>query len=453
MKRSVFISHSSKDKLIGEEVCRFLEAHGIPCWIAPRDVTPGKNYGAAIVDAIDECPVFVLILSSDSNKSGQVVREVERAASSDSIIIPFRVEDVQPSRNLEFYVSSAHWLDAVTKPLDKHLGELLKAIQDWRESGVTRAAPTASESTAPSPPSAPAIAPGHPWWLIPAVAGTVGLILVGLIIYALVRSSRKREEAGPSIALQVTPSPSITIAPVIEPSPTVAETLATPSFTPLPGPTTVPTATMSPVTFASPIRRRPGESVGSAEHAPTVAPTLAPTPLPGNKTLERGAPPVIREVAASSEMKVGGVARAAGLAFDGNTATAWLPKKDGIGESISVHFKSPATITSVSILNSAIPGPVAHNRVRTVRMTFNDGATQVLTFEDKMMPQRFEVQRPAPIQWIKFEILSVFPGKNGHTPIAEIAFNRDIANPVGESVERQQPEPRRRRSPPPKSGY
>src|SRR6266487_2424157 len=84
MKRTVFISHSSKDKAIGEEACHFLEANGVSCWIAPRDVTPGKNYGAAIVDAIDECGVFVLILNDDSNKSGQVVRGVERAALRDS---------------------------------------------------------------------------------------------------------------------------------------------------------------------------------------------------------------------------------------------------------------------------------------------------------------------------------------------------------------------------------
>jgi hypothetical protein len=52
MKRTVFISHSSKDKAIGNEICRFLEANGISCWIASRDVTPGKNYGAAIIDSI-----------------------------------------------------------------------------------------------------------------------------------------------------------------------------------------------------------------------------------------------------------------------------------------------------------------------------------------------------------------------------------------------------------------
>ena len=54
MKRTVFISHSSKDNAIGDEICRFLEANDISCWIAPRNVMPGKNYRAAIVEAIDE---------------------------------------------------------------------------------------------------------------------------------------------------------------------------------------------------------------------------------------------------------------------------------------------------------------------------------------------------------------------------------------------------------------
>ena len=59
--------------------------------IAPRDVTPGKNYGAAIIDAISECEFFVLILSSRSNDSQQVVGKVERAASTQSVLIPLPV--------------------------------------------------------------------------------------------------------------------------------------------------------------------------------------------------------------------------------------------------------------------------------------------------------------------------------------------------------------------------
>jgi TIR domain len=158
LKRTAFISHSSKDKAIAETVCRFLEAKGISCWIAPRDVTPGKNYGAAIVEAIDECKVFVLILSGESNQSGQVVREVERAANANSVIIPLRVEPVQPSRDLEFYVSSSHWLDATDMPLEKHLGALVDAIRNWHTPSTPQEKSAASEISSPVVTAAPKIA-------------------------------------------------------------------------------------------------------------------------------------------------------------------------------------------------------------------------------------------------------------------------------------------------------
>jgi hypothetical protein len=193
--------------------------------------------------------------------------------------------------------------------------------------------------------------------------------------------------------------------------------------------------------------------------SPISSPSIAATPPLANEAAEPvpAAAPVIKEVAASSELKVGNAPRRPSLAFDGNPTTAWVPKDDGVGESLSVHFQSPATITSVSILNSAMTDEAhyrVHNRVHTLRLTRSDGSTQVLTFEDRLKGQRFELQHPAPTEWIKFEILSVFRGeKNSHTPIAEITFNRAVSNPIRESVEQQQSEPRRRRSPPPNSKY
>ena len=41
MAHDAFISYSSKDKTIADAVCARLEARGIRCWIAPRDVRPG----------------------------------------------------------------------------------------------------------------------------------------------------------------------------------------------------------------------------------------------------------------------------------------------------------------------------------------------------------------------------------------------------------------------------
>ena len=204
MKRIAFISHSSKDKAIGEAVCNFLESHGIPCWIAPRDVTPGKNYGAAIVDAIDECAVFVLVLSGESNKSGQVVREVERAASTNSVIIPLRVEPVQPSRDLEFYVSSSHWLDATEKPLEKHLNTLVDAIGNWQTRGGTQ------DRATPEPPAPVRSAPTRSGKrLLIGSAIVVALVLCASIIFFATRPrSKPRDEATPPpTASAVSPTP------------------------------------------------------------------------------------------------------------------------------------------------------------------------------------------------------------------------------------------------------
>ena len=81
MSDDVFLSHSSKNKTVADAVCATLEGRGIRCWVAPRDIPAGANWGAAIIDGIAGSKVMVVILSSDSNISPQVMREAERAVN------------------------------------------------------------------------------------------------------------------------------------------------------------------------------------------------------------------------------------------------------------------------------------------------------------------------------------------------------------------------------------
>src|SRR5579862_9572582 len=117
MAHDVFISYSSKDKSTADAVCAALESCGIRCWIAPRDVFPGEAYAAALVRALHESQVMVLVFSAGANQSPQVLREVERAVSRAIPILPFRIEDIPPSEAMEYFISSSHWLDALTQPL------------------------------------------------------------------------------------------------------------------------------------------------------------------------------------------------------------------------------------------------------------------------------------------------------------------------------------------------
>jgi len=124
----VFISYSSKDKLVADAICNHLESQKIRCWIAPRDAVPGLHYQGSIMDAIDASSIMVLVFSSYSNKSPHVLTELNEAMSNNIIIIPFRIEDILPSQDMKYVIASSHWLDAITPPIEKHIDTLVKTV-------------------------------------------------------------------------------------------------------------------------------------------------------------------------------------------------------------------------------------------------------------------------------------------------------------------------------------
>ena len=129
MSHDVFICHSSKDRTIANAICSKLEQNRIRCWIAPRDVLPGRDYAAAIIEAISEATLTMLVFSDNSNKSLHVHREIERTVGHGIPILPLRVDDVVPSSSLEYFISNAHWLDAITPPMEQHLDHLVGTIR------------------------------------------------------------------------------------------------------------------------------------------------------------------------------------------------------------------------------------------------------------------------------------------------------------------------------------
>jgi len=102
MAHDVFISYSSQDKPIADALTARLEQDKTRCWIAPRDVLPGIPYAESLSEALAASRLMVLILSARSNESQHVMREVESAVSHGIPIIPFRIEDVRPSKSLDY---------------------------------------------------------------------------------------------------------------------------------------------------------------------------------------------------------------------------------------------------------------------------------------------------------------------------------------------------------------
>jgi len=125
----VFISYSHQDKPTADAICNALESRSIKCWIAPRDILPGVNYQESIIDAIDTSLIMILVFSSFSNESPHVIRELTRAVGKKVIIIPFKIEEISPSKSMEYLISVPHWLDALTPPLERHIEELGNTVR------------------------------------------------------------------------------------------------------------------------------------------------------------------------------------------------------------------------------------------------------------------------------------------------------------------------------------
>ena len=125
--RDVFISYASPDVQAANRVCTALEAAGVSCWIAPRNVMPGDLYADAIVRGLNAARVLVLLLSEKSVASPHVLREVERASAKRRALVTLRLDTAELTSSLEYFLSASHWLDA-SAGLDDALPTLVDSV-------------------------------------------------------------------------------------------------------------------------------------------------------------------------------------------------------------------------------------------------------------------------------------------------------------------------------------
>ena len=129
MAHDVFISYSHKDKSFADAICAKLEADGCRCWYAPRDIPPGMEWSSAITDAIQGAKAYILVFTDSSNVSSQVLREITLAASYELPIIPFKLTETAPSKGMEYYLSTVHWLDAINVPQSRSIAALAERVE------------------------------------------------------------------------------------------------------------------------------------------------------------------------------------------------------------------------------------------------------------------------------------------------------------------------------------
>jgi hypothetical protein len=177
----VFISYSRKDQLIIDTLIQELQNLGLNVWIDRGGIRGGHQWRAEIVNAIRDCDVFLLCMSSGSVASDNVRRELDIASSEGKKIIPLRLEHVQYPPEWQYQLAGVQWIDYEDKHWD---ARLMNAM------GGSGAVPVPAQ---PSPGKTPGKQENRvPWgWM----AIPVLLVLAGLLLY-----SQRAGQPPPSVA-------------------------------------------------------------------------------------------------------------------------------------------------------------------------------------------------------------------------------------------------------------
>ncbi len=128
----IFLSHASENADIAEKICRSLEENGTKCFIAPRDIRPGREYAEEIINGIDESAAVVLLMSREANRSPHVLREVEHAVSANIPILVYKLENVTLSKSMEYFLMTHQWVDSAPQ---ENFADILAFAKELEEQG------------------------------------------------------------------------------------------------------------------------------------------------------------------------------------------------------------------------------------------------------------------------------------------------------------------------------
>lgn len=140
MNAKIFISFASQDQKVATTLCSALESRGFQCWIACRDILPGENFQVAIVRAIREAQIMLLVFTANSNTSEEMNKELALASQNKLIVVPLRIEDVRPNDAFAYEFATRQWVDFFAD-WEQAMQQLAHRIESATRDAVAQASP------------------------------------------------------------------------------------------------------------------------------------------------------------------------------------------------------------------------------------------------------------------------------------------------------------------------
>ncbi|MBR0515155.1 MAG: TIR domain-containing protein [Clostridia bacterium] len=357
MAHDIFISYSHHDKPTADAIVAKFESEGLRCWYAPRDIAPGEDWAAAIIDGIKDSKVFVVVFTSYSNGSQQVLREIGLAVTKGMPIIPFKMTNTEPSKGMQYYLSTVHWLDAVDGQLYQNinvLGKRVRAVLGVDEEKKGEPADAAGpELSAPKQKKQP----DKKKW-INLVIALVILALIAVILWQMgVFGGKSTPEStkAPAAITAETPTDVPTLEPTEEPTEVPTEA---PTEEPTEVPTEAPTEAPIEAPTEEPTVVPTSEPTTEPTAEPTPEPTVEPTPEP-TETITEDAYTELRQMDEAKKSTIRRLIIAGDQIFYDREAEQYITEYDIVVDSgylVERRSKTrvsyaPGTLTDLSVLD------------------------------------------------------------------------------------------------------
>ena len=100
----VFLSYSRKDRSRVEELKLCIESHGYSVWLDTDDIRAGHLWRSQIVEGIEKCRLYIVMLTTNSIISDNVRRELDLARAKHKQMLPVYAEPkpTHLSRDMEY---------------------------------------------------------------------------------------------------------------------------------------------------------------------------------------------------------------------------------------------------------------------------------------------------------------------------------------------------------------
>lgn len=121
----IFLSYSRRDGQFTQQLARDLRQKGYSTWLDVGDIVAGELWRREIVDGIENCAAFVIILSSNSIRSENVVKELSLAESSNKKIFPVLLEEVDIPKEMKYQIAGVQLVSFINSDYNKSLESLV----------------------------------------------------------------------------------------------------------------------------------------------------------------------------------------------------------------------------------------------------------------------------------------------------------------------------------------